>query len=36
MIKIIIVAFLILGFVSAAVASARWEEKDEDAEDEEM
>ena len=30
MIKIIIVAFLILGFVSAAVASARWEEKDED------
>ena len=30
MIKIIIVAFLILGFVSAAVASARWKEKDED------
>ena len=30
MIKIIIAAFLILGFVSAAVASARWEEKDED------
>ena len=30
MIKIIIAAFLILGFVSAAVASARWKEKDED------
>ena len=30
MIKIIIAAFLILGFVSAAVASARWQEKDED------
>ena len=30
MVKIIIAAFLILGFVSAAVASARWEEKDED------
>ena len=28
MIKIIIVAFLILGFVSAAVASVRWKEKD--------
>ena len=28
MMKIIIVAFLILGFVSAAVASARWKEKD--------
>lgn len=27
--KIIIAAFLILGFVSAAVASARWKEKDE-------
>ena len=24
-----IIAFLILGFVSAAVASARWKEKDE-------
>ena len=32
MIKIIIAAFLILGFVSAAVASARWKEKDEDEE----
>ena len=32
MIKIIIVAFLILGFVSAAVASAKWKEKDEDEE----
>jgi len=30
MIKIIIAAFLILGFISAAVASARWKEKDED------
>ena len=30
MIKIIIVAFLILGFVSATFASARWKEKDED------
>ena len=30
--KIIIVAFLIFGFVSAAVASARWKEKDEDEE----
>ena len=30
MMKIIIVAFLIFGFVSAAVASARWKEKDED------
>ena len=30
MIKIIIAAFLILGFASAAVASARWKEKDED------
>ena len=30
MLKIIIAAFLILGFVSAAVASARWKEKDED------
>ena len=29
MIKIIIAAFLILGFVSAAVAGARWKEKDE-------
>lgn len=28
MIKIIIAAFLILGFVSAAVASVRWKEKD--------
>lgn len=28
--KIIIAAFLILGFVSAAVASTRWKEKDED------
>ena len=28
MLKIIIAAFLILGFVSAAVASARWKEKD--------
>ena len=36
MIKIIIAAFLILGFISAAVASARWKEKDENAEDEEM
>ena len=27
MIKIVIAAFLILGFVSAAVASARWKEK---------
>lgn len=36
MVKIIIAAFLILGFVSAAVASARWKEKDEDDEDEEM
>ena len=32
MIKIIIAAFLILGFVSATVASARWKEKDEDEE----
>jgi len=32
MIKIIIVAFLILGFVSATVASARRKEKDEDEE----
>ena len=30
MIKIIIAAFLILGFVSVVVASARWKEKDED------
>ena len=30
MVKIIIAAFLILGFISAAVASARWKEKDED------
>ena len=30
MLKIIIAAFLILGFVSAAVASARWKEKDEE------
>lgn len=29
MVKIIIAAFLILGFVSAAVASARWKEKNE-------
>ena len=36
MIKIIIAIFLILGFISAAVASARWKEKNEDAEDEEM
>ena len=36
MIKIIIAVFLILGFVSAAVASARCKEKDENAEDEEM
>ena len=28
--KIIIAAFLILGFVSAAVASARWKENDEE------
>ena len=32
MVKIIIAAFLILGFVSAAVASARWKEKDEEEE----
>ena len=32
MIKIIIAVFLILGFVSTAVASARWKEKDEDEE----
>ena len=32
MIKIIIAAFLILGFISAVVASARWKEKDEDEE----
>ena len=36
MIKIIIAVFLILGFISIAVASARWKEKDENAEDEEM
>ena len=30
MVKIIIAAFLILGFVSTAVASVRWKEKDED------
>ena len=30
MLKIIIAAFLILGFVSVVVASARWKEKDED------
>ena len=30
MIKIIIAAFLILGFVSTEVASVRWKEKDED------
>ena len=30
MMKIIIAALLILGFVSAAVASVRWKEKDED------
>lgn len=29
MVKIIVAAFLILGFVSAMVASARWKEKDE-------
>ena len=29
MMKIIIAAFLILGFVSAGVASARWKDKDE-------
>ena len=28
MMEIIIAAFLILGFVSAAVASVRWKEKD--------
>ena len=32
MIKIIIAAFLILGFISAAVASARWKEQDEEEE----
>ena len=32
MVKIIVAAFLILGFVSAAVASARWKEKDENEE----
>ncbi len=32
MIKIIIAAFLILGFISAAVASDRWKEKDEEEE----
>ena len=32
MIKIIIPGFLILGFISAAVASARWKEKDEEEE----
>ena len=32
MIKIIIGAFLILGFVSAAIASVRWKEKDEEEE----
>ena len=32
MLKIIIAAFLILGFISAAVASARWKEKDEEEE----
>lgn len=36
MIKIIIAIFLILGFISIAIASARWKEKDENAEDEEM
>lgn len=30
MVKIIIATFLILGFVSAAIASAWWKEKDED------
>ena len=30
MIKIIIAAFLILRFVSAAVANVRWQEKDKD------
>ena len=29
MLKIIIAVFLILGFVSATVANARWKEKDE-------
>ena len=29
MMKIIIAAFLILGFVQAGVASARWKDKDE-------
>ena len=32
MIKIIIAVSLILGFVSSAVASARWKEKDEEEE----
>ena len=32
MIKIIIAVFLILGFVSTAVASVRWKEKDEEEE----
>ena len=30
MMKIIIAAFLIFGFISAAVASTRWKEKDEE------
>ena len=30
MLKIIVGTFLILGFVSVAVASARWKEEDED------
>lgn len=32
MIKIIIAIFLILGFISIAIASARWKEKDEEEE----
>lgn len=32
MLKIIVGTFLILGFVSAAVVSERWKEKDEDEE----
>ena len=32
MMKIIIAAFLMLGFVSVAVANVRWQEKDEDEE----
>ena len=30
MLKIIVGAFLILGFVSAAIVSVRWKEKDEE------